>query len=1051
MSSLPKLKKKRFGNKNTQVTRTNSRQISFNKKSKNTYVNESEVSFDLSESMIPFLNDHLNTELLEKLDPTVHELEFRIGRYNQFKNFDAYVPRLVFNRMITYYHQNMLNNLTENISLDIIYDNNFRCTITGQTLKNSKTEVEYFCKTNRIKEAEFMEKVQLQKSDNYDWNFRLTSSSERPISNQTQVLKIQKAIENKTISKFYRYKYRYSFQINDEVRLDFTIIKETPKGSMAGTLISSRTLAQKEKYQVEMEYTGQNFDIGHLQEVMTPQISLLLSLFMGVKGSYQPISLSHKYLVLTKYLQLSVGVDKVSIEELNQKQTTSKFLAMDVEALTRQNFNQIHHNYMVTVKADGEHYLLYMHPDLGMYLINNRLDVSPVVLNELKQNSSKKNELQKMGECVFDGELVEYDGKFRFLIFDCFFYGSEDRRDLNMFDKKEDKFVINEKSRMFYIKTFMKAIENENLSRELAIEEKQYRPLSKVGFYFKKNNNGQYVMKEDEFPYNVDGLVFAPINEPYPKVVHRSGRYIKKGSMDDPENISPILKFKPPQFLSVDFRVNFDGAPKYQKINGTDYQVMTLESAYGSKIYPFEPSCYRVRDYNKVYVPLTKGQPQLVERKGYRVDEDTLGHIIRDRDILEFIWIPDRSFGNDYYGIWFPIKYREDKTATGYPNNYRKVADKTWMAIHDQQILPENLMDPYGRDIPSPQLDMGYYQNLNRESLPNLRNIHNSLKSLLIFLAIKQTSSKSNRFMDLATGRGGDLLKLMWAGVNYAFGVEFDEGNLKAGGGSNNRDASAYGRYRDMIEKAFMNDKKVPFKLDLVQGDMRELFSEGNVSNEAVFNYILKEKVGRGNQSFGVISCQFAMHYACDSEEHIDNFFRNVSSNLVPGGYFIATTFDGDRVLNALQGTEMKDEDGKPIIIGKNASGKIMWSISAPLKYKKLENVGQQIFVFNKTIKDEEEVEYLVNFNYLTEVAQKYDLYPSRLSLSKYNLPLDGGYGVGAFSQLYEDPYLDLIGETVYPRGSNKYKELERSLDRIDMGIKKYSKLSSFFILRKQN
>jgi len=1038
---------------------TTSKQIAFQKQRIGTYVNESDVSFNLSDNLTDFLTSHLNTEPLTKLDPAIHELEFRVGKYKSGigsdTGFDAFVPRLIFNRMIKYYNETYNTELLENNSLDIIYDSNFRITVTGKTLKNSKNEVELFCKTNKIRNAEFMEKIQLQKSDNRDWSFRLTSSSETEITNKTQILKLSKAVEDKTLSKFYRYKYRYSFKLSDEVRIDFTIVKETPKGSMAGTLISSRTLAQKEKYQVELEYTGNNFNIDHVHQVMLPHLSRLLSLFVGIKGTKEPISQSHSLLILTKYLQLGVGVDKVTVEEL-KRQTTPKFLAMDVEALTRQNFNRILNNYMVTVKADGEHYLLYLHPTLGIYLINNRLEVSPVKLNEMEDNLAKdkanQKQIKELGECIFDGELVEYDGKFRFLIFDCFFYQGKDIRDLNLFAKSDDKKVaINEQSRMFYIKEFVKHISNEILSDELAIEEKIYRPVSKISYYFKKSLDGKkYIMKEDEFPYNIDGLIFTPVNEGYPKVKYQSGRFVKKGSMDDPENISAVLKWKPPEFLSIDFRVNFGVEQRIQKINGIEYQVMTIESSYGDKIKTFEPSCYRVKDYNKLYVPITKGQPQLIKKDGYRVEEETLGHIIRNKDILEFVWIPDRTFGSDYWGRWFPIKYREDKTQNGYPNNYKKVADRTWMAIHDKQILPENLMDPYGKDIPSPQLDMGYYQNVNRDTLLDLRNIHNSLKALLLFLSIKQTGNRANRLMDLATGQGGDLSKLIWGGINYVFGVEFDEGNLKASGPAGVRDSSAYGRYRETIEKSFINDKKIPFSLDLIQGDMRELFSEGRTSNEKVYNYILQEKLARNKESFGVISCQFAMHYACDTEEHLHNFLQNISENLAPNGYFIATTFDGDRVINSLQTTDQVDEDGRPVVIGRDTNGKIMWTISAPTKYKKLEDYGQKIMVFNKTIKDEEEVEYLVNFNYVIEVAQKFNLYPGRLSFGKYNLPLDGNYGTGNFSELYEDNYLDLVGETVHSKGSNKYRQLQRSLEQIEPGIKKFSRLSSFLILRKQ-
>lgn len=1027
-----------------------------------TPIQEKGISLNLKENLDNFIVSHLETELIQQMNPNTHELEFRIGEYVQKgfgpksnTRFEAYVSRLKFNRMIKEYHDlYSTKGMEENISLDIVHDQNFRITVGGETLNNSKSEIEFFCKTNKLRKPQFMEKIQILKSDNPDWNYRLTSAEEKSISNKTQRLKLTQAVEDKTISKFYRYKYRYSYFVDPEVRIDFTIVKETPKGHQAGTLVSSRTLAQKEKYQVELEYTGSNFKADHLTQIVEPHLSHLIRLFNGSRGSDIPISQSYSNLVISKYLNMclkdnGLGNKKLTLEMIRAKPSTTKFLAVDVEALTRQNFNRIRDDYMVTVKADGEHYLLYCDAELGFFLINNRLNVTPITLNEGSGNSIEQAEFRKniaeLGDCLYDGELVEYDGKFRFLIFDCFFFQGKDVRDFPLYQRSGDKYLINEKSRIYYIKKLTKLINNDILKKHLLIEEKRYDLTTKVGSrFFKKVDNSDdsgYVMNEENYPYNIDGLIYMPVNKPYPKVTMRGNQFIKINSMDDPE-ISPMLKWKPPQFLSIDFRVNFGKERKVEKINGQEYMIMTLESAYGSQIHPFEPTAYRVKDYNKLYMPLTNGQPQLIDRPGYRADPETLGHVIRNLDILEFVWIPDRSFGTDYYGIWFPIKYREDKTSNGYPNNYRKVADRTWMAIQDQQILPENLMDLYGRTFPTPQLDLGYYQNENRESLVNLREIHNSIKSILLFLAIKQSGSRSRRLMDLATGRGGDFMK--WSGVNYVFGIEYDEANLKSG------DRSAYSRYRMMMERSYRNNQRTPFSMDLIQGDMREPFSEGNISNEEAFNYILKDRLGGNKESFGIISCQFAMHYACDSEEHLDNFIRNISENLAPNGYFVATTFDGGKILNALQNTDKTDEDGKPVLIGKGSDGKIMWSISAPMKYRKLEEVGQKIMVFNKTIKDEEEVEYLVNFNYVLEVARKYDLYPASLASGKYTLPMDGSYGIGNFSDAYDQDFLQMVGESIYPKGSPKHKKLDDAFAKIPIDIKRYSQYSSYLILRKQ-
>ena len=115
--------------------------------------------------------------------------------------------------------------------------------------------------------------------------------------------------------------------------------------------------------------------------------------------------------------------------------------------------------------------------------------------------------------------------------------------------------------------------------------------------------------------------------------------------------------------------------------------------------------------------------------------------------------------------------------------------------------------------------------------------------------------------MDLGTGRAGDLGK--WNGIRYVFGVENDEGNLKAG------DGSAFGRYREKIDSWYQLDREPYLKADFVQGNMGALFDDLNFSKEKIFNFITRERLERA-ESFGIVSCQFAIHYICDSEEHID-------------------------------------------------------------------------------------------------------------------------------------------------------------------------------------
>ena len=51
---------------------------------------------------------------------------------------------------------------------------------------------------------------------------------------------------------------------------------------------------------------------------------------------------------------------------------------------------------------------------------------------------------------------------------------------------------------------------------------------------------------------------------------------------------------------------------------------------------------------------------------------------------------------------------------------------------------------------------------------------------------------------------------------------------------------------------------------------------------------------------FDSVSCQFAMHYAFDSESSVKMLLNNVSKFLKPGGTFIGTIIDANVLVSAL-------------------------------------------------------------------------------------------------------------------------------------------------------
>ena len=52
---------------------------------------------------------------------------------------------------------------------------------------------------------------------------------------------------------------------------------------------------------------------------------------------------------------------------------------------------------------------------------------------------------------------------------------------------------------------------------------------------------------------------------------------------------------------------------------------------------------------------------------------------------------------------------------------------------------------------------------------------------------------------------------------------------------------------------------------------------------------------------FDIVSCQFSMHYLWEDELKLKTFLHNVSCRLEPGGFYIGTTVDADRVVSRIR------------------------------------------------------------------------------------------------------------------------------------------------------
>jgi hypothetical protein len=184
------------------------------------------------------------------------------------------------------------------------------------------------------------------------------------------------------------------------------------------------------------------------------------------------------------------------------------------------------------------------------------------------------------------------------------------------------------------------------------------------------------------------------------------------------------------------------------------------------------------------------------------------------------------------------------------------------------------------------------------------------------------------------------------------------------------------------------------------------------------------------------VSNQFSIHYFFGNSLNLNQFLRNVCECCKVGGYFIGTCYDGKRVFNSLRNKEL----GESIMI--NQDGMKMWEVSK--KYLQTEFndnkscLGYTISVYQESINKSFD-EYLVNFDYLTQIIENYGFVPCPVEECQemgFTTP------IGSFQLLYDD----LLASIKEKPGK---KKMFKEAYKMNMNEKKISFLNNYFIYKK--
>ncbi|CAB02758.2 mRNA cap guanine-N(7) methyltransferase [Caenorhabditis elegans] len=159
-----------------------------------------------------------------------------------------------------------------------------------------------------------------------------------------------------------------------------------------------------------------------------------------------------------------------------------------------------------------------------------------------------------------------------------------------------------------------------------------------------------------------------------------------------------------------------------------------------------------------------------------------------------------------------------------------------------------------------------------------MRNMNNWVKSQLINDAkqrVNDNGVNNPRVLDLACGKGGDLKKWDIAGAKDVVMADVADVSIQ----------QAEERYKQM----FGYKKNNIFTVQFIVADCTKENLEDRIENK---------------DPFDLVSCQFALHYSFVDEASARIFLKNAVGMLKPGGVFIGTLPDADRIVWSMRNGE---------------------------------------------------------------------------------------------------------------------------------------------------
>jgi len=778
--------------------------------------------------------------------------------------------------------------------------------------KNIRTEIDgienikKYCNNPTIENMKYIEKQQVTESFThplYNVQFSLNSETIKP------------TVESITEKNTFRFMKRIQLYHPDHpyVVIDCSIVKmlrDSPTKTM------NQVFSMQPNYEIEAEFIEPDKKI--VEKEIKGEISFVItSVLKGLQRTNFPISYKEIANVQEEYKQLFPS---------GEKSKDFNFIGPNTVTLQHKNLPLLNETeFMVTDKADGERKLLFISSALKLYLIPTSGKV---------ENMNCKLQEQKglpTVPFVLDGEHVFKDSKNQFhntfYAFDIYYLNIEPMTDINKqnigIDKNDVRsydLPIRREVLMRVVNTVFLNITN-LVENKYNIQYKQFLPYSA---------GNCKLLYETPTAYHKDGLIFTP-------TLYGVGLT----SVDKPIVNRRItwdlnFKWKPPEENTIDFYVHIDTDVK-KTITGREYKVITLKSSYSSysgKVVSDYTACPSVSVYQnfdvnsngKKLIPFIGGLPYDVTAfvcNCYTNEEGNIctvseGHpveVIENGSIVEFKYDRIKEKG----WRWTPIRIRWDKTD---PNAYT-TAVKNWISIHNP-VTYDMIVTPIADESSSnekslrpTELTDEYYTLKGKEKQHKLiRDFHNDVKRILIEKIaekVKITHKRNPMLIDFASGKGGDIQKWDDVKCGFVLGIDINNDNLH-----NETDGAFMRVVRRKMQKVQRREQPGTPML-FVEGSSSLRIKTGEAIKHDYENKIVQYLFGMDttyppmlpeqsrlpygmcSKGFDIGSIQFALHYMFDSEESVIKFVYNLMDCIQLGGYFCATCFDGESIVELLK------------------------------------------------------------------------------------------------------------------------------------------------------